>query len=144
MPLSLPLKTISPERFAKFGDVLDWQDDFGQEGFHIVTRAEDPTGWRLAVLLVKHDHIDRLECHPTSKESFEPVSGVAVLCVAPPEEPSAVEAFLLDKAIVLNKGVWHDVFALSDEALIKIAENLDVTGEFYTFDGPVQVMVVGD
>lgn len=143
MSLSLPLQPITPERFAKFGDVLDWQNDFGEEGFHIITRAEDPIGWRLAVLLVKHDHITRLERHPTSKESFEPVSGVAVLCLAPPEDPTAVEAFLLDKAIVLNKGVWHDVFALSDEALIKIAENLTVTGEFHEFDAPVKVMVTG-
>jgi len=27
------------------------------------------------------------------------------------------------KAVVMDKGVWHDVFALSDQALIKIAEN---------------------
>jgi ureidoglycolate hydrolase len=143
MSLSLPLQTITPERFAKFGDVLDWQAEFGQEGFHIITRAEDPTGWRLAVLLVKHDAITRLERHPTSKESFEPVSGVAVLCLAPPEDPTAIEAFLLDKPVVLEKGVWHDVFALSDEALIKIAENLAVTGEFHELGAPLKVMVVG-
>jgi ureidoglycolate hydrolase len=143
MSLSLELQVITPERFAKYGDVLDWQTDYGDEGFHIVSRAEDPTGWRLAVLLVKHQEITRLERHPTSKESFEPVSGVSVLCLAPPEDPTDVEAFLLDKAVVLNKGVWHDVFALSEEALIKIAENLAVTGEFHDFDAPVKVRVTG-
>jgi len=143
MSLSLPLQTITPESFGKFGDVLDWQAEFGEEGFRIVTRAEDPTGWRLAVLLVRHHHITRLERHPTSKESFEPVRGVAVLCLAPPEDPMAIEAFLLDKAVVLNKGVWHDVFALSEEALIKIAENLTVTGEFHELDAPLRAMVVG-
>jgi len=139
----LPIQTTTPESFAKFGDILDWQADFGKEGFRIITRAEDPTGWRLAVLLVKHHHITRLERHPTSKESFEPVSGVAVLCLAPPEDPTAVEAFLLDKAVVLDKGVWHDMFALSEEALIKIAENLTVTGEFHELDAPLRAMVVG-
>jgi ureidoglycolate hydrolase len=142
MSLSLPLQIVTSESFAKFGDVLDWQADFGDEGFRIITRAEDPTGWRLAVLLVKHHHITRLERHPTSKESFEPVTGVAVLCLAPPEDPTATEAFLLDKPVVLGKGVWHDVFALSEEALIKIAENLAVTGEFHELDAPLEVMVV--
>jgi len=143
MSVSLALQTVTPERFARFGEVLDWQAEFGEEGFRVISRAEDPTGWRLAVLLVKQHSITRLERHPTSKESFEPVSGVAVLCLAPPEDPSAVEAFLLDKAVVLGKGVWHDVFALSEEALIKIAENLTVTGEFQELDAPLKAMVVG-
>ena len=143
MSLSLPLQTITPEGFAKFGDVLDWRDAFGEEGFHIITRAEDPTGWRLAVLLAKHHAISSLERHPTSKESFEPVSGVAALCLAPPEDPTAIEAFLLDRAVVLGKGVWHGVLALSDEALIKIAENLTVTGESHELDAPLKAMVVG-
>ena len=144
MNLSLPIQTITRESFAKFGDILDWQADFGEEGFRIITRAEDLTGWRLAVLLVRHYSITRLERHPTSKESFEPVKGVAVLCLAPPEDPTAMEAFLLDKAVVLGKGVWHDVFALSDEALIKIAENLTVTAEFHELDAPLRAMVVGE
>jgi hypothetical protein len=53
-----------------------------------------------------------------------------------------MEAFLLDKAVGLDKAVWHEVFALSDRALIKIAENLAVTGEFHELDSPVKVMVV--
>ena len=140
----LPIQTITPESFAKFGDILDWQADFGEEGFRIISRAEDLTGWRLAVLLIRHHHIARLERHPTSKESFEPVSGVAVLCLAPLEDPTAIEAFLLDRAVVLDKGMWHDVFALSDEALIKIAENLTVTGELHELDAPLRAMVVGE
>jgi ureidoglycolate hydrolase len=144
MALSLPLRTIAPERFAKFGDILDWQPEFGEEGFHVISRAEDPTGWRLAVFLVKRHQITRLERHPTSKESFEPVSGATVLCLAPPEDATAIEAFLLDKPVVLNKGVWHDIFALSAEALVKIAENLSVTGEFHELEAPLGVMVVGE
>ena len=137
---TLSIKTINRESFGQYGVVLEHVNQ--EEGYEPLVIAES-RGWIWAVLTFRLKSIARIECHPTSKESFEPVSGVAVLCLAPPEDPTAIEAFLLDKAVVLNKGVWHDVFALSEEALIKIAENLTVTGEFHELDAPLRATVVG-
>jgi ureidoglycolate hydrolase len=146
---SLPIRTISEASFAPYGDVLDLtaskpsnEGPFGT--FQIITRSESPTGWRLAVLKFSSHQTSRLEEHPESKESFEPVSGISVLCLAVPEDPSKVEAFLLDKPVCLNAGVWHDVFALSDEAVVKIAENLDVGAEFYELESPLSAKLIAE
>ncbi|MBX6770418.1 MAG: ureidoglycolate lyase [Chloroflexi bacterium] len=143
----LPLRTIDPESFAPYGDILalDRPDperlERGQSEFRIITRSEDPTGWRLAILVVRNREISRLEHHPTTLESFEPVSGLAVLFVAPPENPEAVEAFVLDQPVCLRKGVWHDVLALTREATIKIAENLHVTSEYHPLPAPLRPLL---
>ena len=144
MARELKLRTIDPESFAPYGDVLTLTNPDperlanGQSEFRIITRSEDETGWRLAVLAVRSREIRRVECHPTTLESFEPVSGLAVICVAPPDNPDAIEAFVLDQPVCLKKGVWHDVLALTKEAMIKIAENLNVTGEYHVLPQPLR------
>ena len=137
----LPIKTIDENSFAPYGDVLDFtnvkpsnEGDFGR--FQIITRAEDPTGWRLALLRFGNRECRRLEQHPASKESFEPVSGVSLIFLAAPGQPERVEAFLLDKPVCLNQGVWHDVVALSQSAVVKIAENLNVESEIIELERP--------
>ena len=55
-----------------------------------------------------------------------------------------IEAFLLDRPVCLNEGVWHDVFALSDTAVVKIAENLDVGSEFYDLPSPLVPRLVAE
>lgn len=82
-----------------------------------------------------------MECHPTSLESFEPLSGLTVLVVAEHDKPDEYEAFILDKPVCLYKGVWHQVLALTDEAQVKIAENLDVSSKFYDLEKPISVFV---
>jgi hypothetical protein len=37
----------------------------------------------------------------------------------------------VDKPIVLKKGIWHDVAALSNIAEIKIFENREVNSKYY-------------
>jgi len=67
-----------------------------------------------------------MENHPNTKETFEPISGAPILIVAVGKTPESPEAFLLDKPIVLNEGVWHDVLALSENAVMRINENTEV------------------
>ena len=144
MTRELPLRTIDPESFALYGDVLTLTNPDpakiagGETEFRVITRSEDLTGWRLAVLMIRNREISRLECHPTTLESFEPVSGLAVLCVAPPENPEAIEAFILDQAICLKKHVWHSELTLTKEAFVKIAENLHVTAEYHDLASPIR------
>jgi hypothetical protein len=37
-----------------------------------------------------------------------------------------IEAFYLDKPIILHKGIWHNVLTSTKEAHIKITENNEV------------------
>ena len=78
--------------------------------------------------------IKEVENHPTSKESFEPLKGITVLLVAEHENPENYRVFVLDKPVVLKKGIWHQVMALTPEAQVKITENLEVPSEFYEFE----------
>jgi len=124
-----PILNITRERFAKYGQVLMPCEDLPKP-FEIIVR-EEGYGWRLAVLTLTGRDIDLLENHPTSFESFQPISGASLLIVAPNEAPEDFEVFLLDKPICLNKGIWHNNIALSESACIQIAENLDVESEYY-------------
>lgn len=133
------LQSIHKETFEKYGDVLEFPNDC-TEPFYIVTKEENEP-WRLAVFRYSNKEIGRMECHPTSLESFEPLCGITVLVVAEHERPEEYEAFLLDKPVCLKKGIWHQVLALTDEAQVKIAENLEVSSRFYDLEKPVKVIV---
>jgi len=102
----------------------------------IITEEHSP--WRLAVFRVKERECVMLEKHPTSLESFEPISGTGLLIVAPKAEPRDYQIFLLDKPVCLYKGVWHQMITLAEEALVKIAENLQVESEFYHLNKPIK------
>ena len=149
MSRELPLRTIDPVSFAPYGDVLALTNpdpgrlEQGQSEFRVITRSEDATGWRLAVLAVRNREITRIERHPTTLESFEPVSGLSVLCVAPTDDPDAVEAFVLDQPVCLKKGIWHGVLTLTREATIKIAENLEVTSDRRDLAAPLRPVMLG-
>ena len=130
-----PIEAISRENFTPFGTLIDFTPDF-KGGFEIVVR-EPEGGWRLAVLRFKNRTTDTFENHPTSLESFEPVSGASLLLVAENATPEDYHAFLLDKPVCLHKGVWHQVIALSDYAVVKIAENYDVSAQYHKFAQPI-------
>ena len=135
--MQIPLQTVTSEVFSPFGKVLEFPDAV-KEPFHIVI-TEEKEPWRLAVFRYQNKAIDTLERHPTSLESFEPLSGATVLLVAEYETPQKLSAFFLDKPVCLKKGIWHQVLSLTKEAQVKIAENLDVPGtEFYCLKHPVQ------
>ena len=48
---------------------------------------------------------------------------------------------MLDKPVVLKKGIWHQTLALTSEAQVKITENLEVESVFYTYDEPKRVFL---
>ena len=137
--MKIELENINPECFKPFGTILEFPSDVTAD-FHIVVR-EEKSPWRLAVLRFNQHSVERIENHPDSMESFEPLEGSAVILLAEHESPENIRAFLLDKPVCLFKGIWHDVLALSSEAKVKITENLEVTSEYHKLTKPVRVFI---
>jgi hypothetical protein len=46
--------------------------------------------------------------------------------------------FLLDKPVVLFRGVWHNVAALSPRSELKICEAINVEEEYRDLDVPIK------
>ena len=138
---TLPIKTINAESFGRYGVVLEHVDQ--EEGYEPLVTVQS-RGWIWAVLTFRLKSIPRIECHPTSKESFEPVFGTTIIVVAPPQDPDAIETFLLDQAVMLHEGVWHEVMALSDVARVKITENNDVTSEYHDLGFELSAALMGE
>lgn len=135
------LKSINKKEFEKYGKVLEFSDADADKPFEIVI-TEEKEPWRLAVFRYRNKTVKRMECHPSSLESFEPLSGLTVLIVAEHESPEAYEAFILDKPVCLYKGIWHQTLSLTEEAQVKIAENLEVTSEFFELEKEIEVKVL--
>ena len=133
------LQSVQRETFLPYGEVLEFPAGI-EETFCIIT-TEEKEPWRLAVFRYTNKEIQRMECHPTSRESFEPLHGLTVLVVATHENPEEYEAFILDKPVCLKKGIWHQVLALTEEAQVKIVENLEVQSEFYDLEKEIRVLV---
>ncbi len=66
------IETITAESFAPYGKVLQFSGEKPDTCFEIIV-TEEKSPWRLAMFRVKNTECLRLECHPTSLESFEPV-----------------------------------------------------------------------
>ncbi|MGZ9585885.1 hypothetical protein [Paenibacillus marinisediminis] len=136
------IRTITKESFKPYGTVIEFSENPADPRFEVVvTEVNHP--WRLAVLRVVEREFDQLECHTMSLESFEPVSGTGLLIVAEHETPEQYEVFLLDKPVCLNKGIWHQMITLSEETIVKIAENLEVSSAFYNFDQSLTIHISG-
>jgi ureidoglycolate hydrolase len=133
------VESISAGRFAPFGDVLEFAENV-TENFRIIVR-EESSSWRLAVLRFTRHAIERIENHPSSRESFVPLKGAVILVVAEHEKPSELTAFFLDKPICLYRGIWHEVLALTPEAQVTITENLDVKSEYFELKEPLSVFL---
>ena len=135
-----PILTISKESFEKFGKVIEFSETCTEKFEMVISEPNEP--WRLAVYRYVEKGVKYMENHPTSMESFEPLTGTTLIMVAENETPSDYKVFLLDKPVCLYKGVWHQVISLSDSASVKITENLDVTSEFYHFESEILPMMV--
>lgn len=127
------LKYITRESFKKYGCILDFSRD-DTSVWEILFKVKD-NGWRIAILEIDRHFATRLERHPDSIETFELISGISIL-LASDKNPKDFQVFLLDKPVCLNKGIWHEVIALSDKAKFKITENDEVTCEYFDFDKP--------
>lgn len=124
-----PIEPITQTTFTAYGKIIEFPED-DKSNFYI-TASDSETPWRLAVFRYENHEIKTIECHPTSMESFEPLSGISLLLVAAHDTPEDYHIFLLNKPVVLNKGVWHQTLALTDVAEVKITENIDVYSDFY-------------
>ena len=124
------IKNINSGNFRKYGWVIEYPNKGSgkkkENLFRIVLRENKPLGWRIAYLVVRDRAINRLEQHPESFESFEPVRGKSLLYVASIKDTKKIECFLLDKPIILKKGIWHGVVTIDKETEIKITENSGV------------------
>lgn len=134
-----PLEYVTRESFAPFGSVIEFPGEVKEQFWIVETEEKEP--WRIAVFRYANRSVERLECHPFSKESFEPLSGLTVLIVAEQDKPQEYHAFLLDQPVCLKKGIWHQVLSLTEEAQVKITENLEVSSEFYDLEQRVSIGV---
>lgn len=134
------IQSIKKDAFSKYGSVLEFPEDNTEPFYIVVTEEKEP--WRLAVFRYRNKSVKTLECHPGSLESFEPLKGITVLVVAEHEKPEQMEAFVLDQPVCLYKGIWHQVLTLTEEAQVKIAENLEVSSEFYELEEELSVALV--
>jgi ureidoglycolate hydrolase len=121
-------KLITRENFRRFGWIIELPDrkvSKTENLFKIIVR-QPKQGWRVAYLVVRDRVISRLEQHPESLESFEPVKGKGLLFLTTKKDSASIECFTLDRPVILKKGVWHGVVSLSREFDVKIVENASV------------------
>jgi len=127
-------RRISIRAFCTFGRVIGYAGRHrrcrGRNLFCIVQR-QPRAGWRIAYLVVRDRSLTRLEQHPGSFESFEPVRGRSLLFVARRKDPGAIRCFLLNRPVVLNKGLWHGIVTLGRESDVKITENSRVRCRYW-------------
>ncbi len=137
----IELQRITPETFARYGQVLVWSATSGQR-LQVATEESAGAPWLLATFRVDAHEVSYLAQHPDSIELFVPLSGTAVLLLALPEAPEDYAAFLLEVPVVINRGVWHGLSALSETAILGIAENVDAGGSRRTLAHPLRVGLV--
>jgi len=128
------MKKINAGNFKPYGWVIEYPNKTkavkSKNLFHIVLKEARKTGWRIAYLVVRDKVIEKLEQHPDSFESFEPVCGKTIIFVATPRSPGKIESFLLNRPVILKKGIWHAVITKGKESEIKITENAGVKCNF--------------
>ena len=129
------LKKIEPKSFKKYGKIIDYGTKENKKNvrnlWRIVHNAESENGWRIAYLILREKTISRLEKHLHSDETFEPIKGNAILFVSKYKNSDKIECFILDKPIILYKGIWHAVLKIDKECEIKITENDKVSCEYW-------------
>lgn len=127
------LRALSSGNFKPYGLIIEYpKKGASKKGnlFKIIIR-QPGLGWRIAYLVVRDKSIVRMESHPSSLESFEPCGGKTMLFVSKKKDPVKIDCFILDKPVILKRGVWHGVIALGGESEIKIVENSRVKSLYW-------------
>ena len=129
------IKKITARAFKRYGRIIEHPLKNSHSKsinlFHIVIRDAKSPGWRIAYLIVRDKTIDRLEQHPLTFETFEPVKGRALLYLSCAPRRGRIDCFLLDRPVILKKGIWHGIVTRTREAEIKITENAAVKSHFW-------------
>lgn len=137
MSMSFESHILTPDRnsFRPYGKIIEYPNKEAKGRvrnlWRIVHAESGRTGWRVAYLVLRDRTIGRLECHPTSDETFEPVRGRALIFTALRKDFAAMRCFILDKPLIIRKGVWHGLVTCSPETEIKITENSKVTCRYW-------------
>jgi ureidoglycolate hydrolase len=138
--MNIKLHKLTHENIKPYGYIIDKRcvkDNGKGNRFGILLKVKSD-GWRIAYLIVRSRTITRIEYHD-SLETFEPVSGRVIIVLATYRNPEKVKVFLLDKPVVLKKGIWHDVAAVSKRAELKIFENRTVGGGYHYLKNIINV-----
>ena len=133
------LYNLSAESFSAFGKIIESD---GTKPFEVVVSVPEAKGWRIAVSTLKRKTITKLGLHPNTHESFEPISGVAVIIVAPLAQPENWRAYFLYKPVCLFPNIWHATLALSQRAVLKVMENNHVESLHHLLSHPIGFRVV--
>ncbi|MFT5169801.1 MAG: ureidoglycolate hydrolase [Lysobacterales bacterium] len=130
-------EAITSDNFRAFGRVIHYPNKSSKGTtrnlWRIVHTEPARVGWRVAYLVLRDKTLGRLEMHPASDETFEPVKGRALFFVSKRCDFKDIKCFKLDKPIVLRKGVWHGLITIDSEAEIKVTENAKVTCKYWKF-----------
>jgi ureidoglycolate hydrolase len=135
----MKIRKLTHAAIAPYGRIIDrsFLKDDGSGDKYGVLLKERSAGWRIGYLILRKRAMYRLEQHPDSLETFEPVKGRAVIAFAAKGRPDDIKLFFLDKPVVIKKGVWHEVFAISGECELKIFENDEVKTKYHYLKKPV-------
>jgi len=128
------VKKLTEAGIKPYGRIIDGafiEDDNHGNKFGVLL-SEKSAGWRIGYLILRGRSVGGLERHIDSLETFEPVKGRAVIALAKAKSPDKAELFFLDKPVVVDKGIWHEVLAVSRVCEIKIFENIEVKTEYYS------------
>ena len=142
---SLAISEMNQRLFQPFGRILNPQPgetavqaEKGVFDFY-VPFTEPSGGWQIGFLEYTGKVLRQLERHPNTPEVFSPLKGDALLVLAvDPEDEAGYRVFKLDQPIVLDRGVWHGVIALSPKTEILIVESPDVVDEYHALRRPIE------
>ncbi|MGE5197870.1 MAG: hypothetical protein ACM3IL_05125 [Deltaproteobacteria bacterium] len=126
---------IDAKKFSRYGWVIDYRrknsEDKKKNLFQVILTENKNCGWRIGYLVVRDKSIDKLEQHPHTFETFEPVKGRCLLYLADLKDPDGIDCFYLDRPVILKKGVWHGLVTVGSESEIKITENARVRSVYW-------------
>lgn len=126
----MEIKHITPENFHCYGTIIEYPgkeiENKEDNLFRVLLKETAAVGWRIAYLIVRDKTIDKLEHHPRSFETLEPVAGRTLVYLTNRQDRDAIECFYLDKPVILNKNIWHGIVTLDKESEIKITENVQI------------------
>lgn len=129
------IQKITAQKFRRYGYLIDYPKKHlkgtTRNLWRIVATESKGFGWRIAYLIVRDKKIRRLEQHPYSMESFEPVKGKSLLYVASRKDPGAIQCFALDRPVILKKNIWHGIVTVSLETEVKLTENAKVKCSYW-------------
>lgn len=122
------VKKISKENFMPYGYLIGY-DQENEDDFQVVLTESRKKGWRIAFSKIVASSIAEIARHPETMETFEPVSGITLICVSTTTNLDDYQVFLLDQPLCIKQNIWHATVCLSANSVVKIVENAEVTAE---------------